>query len=84
MLRYFHHTADSETEAAQQAINAGVDLEAGSDYYRTAPTLIAQGLLDKARIDSAAAHVLYTKLEAGLFDELASDTLHWRQQNPHT
>lgn len=80
MLRYFHHTADSEAEAAQQAINAGVDLEAGSDYYRTAPTLIAQGLLDKARIDSAAAHVLYTKFEAGLFDELASDTLHWRQQ----
>lgn len=83
MLRYFHHTAESEEEAARQAIQAGVDLEAGSDYYRTARSQIAAGRLSETLIDSAAAHVLTAKFAAGLFDEALGDTLHWRK-NIHT
>ena len=45
MLRYFHHTAETEREAAKQAIEAGVDLEAGSDYYRTAKQLVDLSLI---------------------------------------
>ena len=79
MLRYFHHTADTEPEAAQQAIKAGIDLEAGSDYYRTAKQMVAEGALNAALIDSAAANVLRTKLAAGLFEDARPDTLNWRK-----
>ena len=79
MLRYFHHTAETEREAAKQAIEAGVDLEAGSDYYRTVKQLVTEGELNAALIDSAAANVLRTKLAAGLFEDARPDTLNWRK-----
>ena len=80
MLRYFHHTAETEREAAKQAIEAGVDLEAGSDYYRTAKQMVDEGELDATLIDSAAANVLRTKLAAGLFEDARPDTLSWRKR----
>lgn len=83
MLRYFHRTAASEADAARQAITAGVDLEAGSDYYRTAEQLVREGQLDSALIDRSVQRILYTKFASGLFDEALPDTVGW-QKHIHT
>ena len=83
MLRYFHHTAKDEKDAARQAITAGIDLEASSDYYKSAEELVVAGELDSALIDLAARRILYTKFLSGLFDDPLPDTLQWRN-NIHT
>lgn len=80
MLKYFHRTASSDQEAARQAITAGVDLEASSDYYRHALEMVRTGQLDSSYIDRAAYNVLYTKFASGLFDEALPDTVRWREQ----
>lgn len=80
MLQYFHHTAKDAPEAVRQAIKAGIDLEAGSDYYSYAEELVKQGNLSEVDIDRAVRHILYTKFQSGLFDQSLPDTLHWRSQ----
>lgn len=83
MLEYFHRTAHSPEEAACQAIKAGIDLEAGSDYYRHAEALLEAGKLDEADIDRAVKNILYAKFASGLFDEPLPDTLN-PARNIHT
>lgn len=80
MLRYFHRVASTEEDAALQAITAGVDLEAGSDYYRHTLALVKQGALSEKDIDKAVGHILYAKFSSGLFDETEADTIGWSRQ----
>lgn len=80
MLKYFHRVAATEEEAAIKAITAGVDLEAGSDYYRHAEKLLGEGKLTEKDIDQAVRHILYTKFASGLFDETDIDTVNWKRQ----
>jgi len=71
MLHSFHYTASSKKEAAMQAISAGVDLEAPSQYaYGELKELIKNGELEESVVDSAVNHVLTAKFKAGLFDNI--------------
>ncbi|WP_165483482.1 alpha-N-acetylglucosaminidase TIM-barrel domain-containing protein [Prevotella heparinolytica] len=80
MLQHFHHTAADAPEAARQAIKAGIDLEAGSNYYSHAEELVKQRKLSEADIDLAVRHILYAKFQSGLFDQSLPDTLQWQSQ----
>jgi beta-glucosidase len=69
MLQNFHHTAANKKEAAMQAIQAGVDLEAPSQYaYGELKQLVESGELDVAVVDKAVKRILLAKFRAGLFD----------------
>jgi beta-glucosidase len=65
----FHHVATDAADAAKQALEAGVDLEApGPACYQHLARLVREGKLSETEIDKAAARVLSTKFAAGLFD----------------
>jgi beta-glucosidase len=53
MLAYFHKTAIDGSDAARQAVQAGVDLEAGGDDYKNLENLIKSGMLDIKYVDQA-------------------------------
>lgn len=78
MLSYFHRSAANGEEAARQAIEAGIDLEAGSDEYRHIEKLMADNRLDMKYIDRAVYNILYAKFASGLFDDPLPDTLNWK------
>jgi beta-glucosidase len=64
-----HHVAADAAEAARQALEAGVDLEApGPSCYQHLGRLVHEQQVPLAWIDQAAGRVLYTKFAAGLFD----------------
>ena len=70
MLQDFHHIASDKKEAAIQAINAGVDLEAPFPYaYEELKELVENGELEKRLVDAAVKHILTVKFKAGLFDK---------------
>lgn len=85
MLDYFHHTAAGGTGAAIQAIEAGIDLEAGNGSlnYKNLKRLVEEKTLDIKYIDRAVSHVLYAKFASGLFEDSFPDTTIIRQ-NMHT
>ena len=60
-----HHVASSRQEAAEMAIEAGVDVDLGANSY---PLLKESGRVSMADIDRAVTNVLMRKFEAGLFD----------------
>ena len=69
MLNNFHRTAHDKKESALQAITAGVDLEAPGSYaYGELGTLVQNGKVPEAVIDSAVARILRVKFKLGLFD----------------
>lgn len=68
MLHYFHKTARNKEEAAYQAFHAGLDVEAGIDYYRNLKGLVESGVLDMSEIDESVRRVLTAKFEMGLFE----------------
>lgn len=70
MLHNFHHTAADKKETAMQAIQAGVDLEAPSQYaYGELKELVESGELDLAVVDKAVKRILLAKFKAGMFDK---------------
>ena len=79
MLAKFHMAAASNEESAKMAIEAGIDLEAGSENYRFVEDLVRSGKLDEEYVDRAAGNVLYAKFASGLFDKPLPDTLGWRK-----
>ena len=77
MLQNFHHSAGSKKEAAIQALTAGVDLEAPSQYaYGELKDLVESGQMEEELIDIAVRRILMAKFKAGLFDRpfIVSDT----------
>lgn len=69
MLRDFQKVAVDGKDAALQAINAGVDLEAPSnETYSELISLIKDGKLKTSVINEAVANVLRIKFKSGLFD----------------
>jgi len=68
MLKFFHHTAATNADAAIQAIEAGVDLEAGSNCYLALEKLVKEKKFNVKYIDLAVSRVLYVKFASGLFD----------------
>ncbi|HVU36225.1 MAG TPA: glycoside hydrolase family 3 N-terminal domain-containing protein [Opitutaceae bacterium] len=62
--------AATEAEAAERALNAGVDLDMSDGLYRAhLAALLEQGRVSRARLDEAVRRVLQLKFEAGIFDQ---------------
>ena len=69
MLNSFHRTATSNLEAAQQALMAGLDVEASGICFKELASSVEQGLFDVSYIDQAVKRVLRAKFELGLFED---------------
>ncbi len=64
-----HRTAADRSEAAMQAIAAGLDVELPAfDFYRELPSCIADGRLSEEIVDRAVERVLAQKFRLGLFE----------------
>jgi Beta-glucosidase-related glycosidases len=68
MLKYFHQTAASKAEAAKQALEAGVDLEAAGSCYLELEKMVREKKIDVKYIDQAVGRILHVKFASGLFD----------------
>jgi len=68
MLRYFHRTATTKGEAAKQAVEAGLDLEAAGNDYLELEKMVQDKKFDIKYIDLAVSHILTVKFESGLFE----------------
>ena len=68
-LHSTHRTAENQTDATIQALNAGVDIDLGASNYGTyLKTAIENGLVPIENVDAAVRRVLRFKYETGLFD----------------
>jgi len=74
MLYNFHHTANGPSDAAKQAVEAGIDLEAGGTDFEKLKAMVERKQMDVKYIDAAVSHILYTKFKAGLFEDPLIDT----------
>jgi beta-glucosidase len=74
MLSYFHHTALDGSDAALQAVKAGIDLEAGGSDYKFIKSLVESKTLDIQYVNKAVKNILYSKFASGLFDHPYADT----------
>jgi beta-glucosidase len=64
-----HGIAENGSDAARQALTAGVDMEMVSRLFnQNAPALIKQGQLSEQAIDEAVRRILRVKFRLGLFD----------------
>jgi len=69
-----HGLAANEADAAQLALNAGVDMEMVSRLYnQNGAQLLSSGQLSQATIDEAARRILRMKFRLGLFDRPYAD-----------
>ena len=73
MLRSFHRTALNKGDAAKQAVEAGLDLEAAGDDYLELEKMVQEKTFDIKYIDLAVSRILYVKFESGLFDHPANE-----------
>ena len=74
MLYTFQKTAENLKDAALQALNAGVDLEAGQmDAYYNLPELVKNKLVSEKLIDESVRRILGVKFRAGLFENPFAD-----------
>jgi beta-glucosidase len=65
-----HGSAADDTEAARQALAAGVDMDMQSSaYLNHLKELLAAGKISQAQIDTAARRILEVKFKLGLFDD---------------
>jgi beta-glucosidase len=64
-----HGVAANDKEAAQAALNAGVDMEMVSRLFnQQGPELLKEGKLSQATIDEAVRRILRIKIRLGLFE----------------
>jgi beta-glucosidase len=74
-LKYIHHFAKTEADAAKYAIEAGVDIEAPAPKcFRHLDSLVKAKIIPVSVIDKAVRRVLYTKFKIGLFENPFPDT----------
>ncbi len=65
-----HGTAADDTDAARQALDAGVDMDMVSEAYLSAlPGLVESGVVREEQLDAAVLRVLETKWDLGLFED---------------
>ena len=71
-----HGAAANDKEAAQAALNAGVDMEMVSRLFnQQGPELLNEGKVSQATIDEAVRRILRIKFRLGLFDDPYTDEL---------
>lgn len=63
-----HEIAEDLKEAAEMAINAGLDMDMMSFAYLKLPELIAEGKVSEEKLDAAVLRVLQLKNKLGLFE----------------
>ena len=64
-----HHVAADKTDAAIQAVEAGVDVELpDADVYKTLVESVKSGKIPESLINQAVARILYQKFQLGLFE----------------
>jgi beta-glucosidase len=64
-----HHTAANATEAAAQAINAGLDADlSGYGFGKSLLDALKKSAVSTAVLDTAVSHVLRQKFQLGLFE----------------
>ena len=80
MLKYFHKTAKDDYQAACQALEAGLDVEASSPCFNTLAEHVRNGEFDIRYIDQAVKRVLRAKFECGLFEDPYQDKATFRLQ----
>ena len=69
-----HGIAADDSQAAQEALSAGVDMDmADADYIKYIPELVSSGKLPTAVLDEAVRRVLRVKFKAGLFEHPYAD-----------
>lgn len=79
LLHIFHHTASDNVEAAKQALEAGIDVEATGNLYLALEKMVQEKTLDIRYIDTAVSRVLYVKFASGLFDNPISEGIDVKQ-----
>ncbi|MEN6454178.1 MAG: glycoside hydrolase family 3 N-terminal domain-containing protein [Prolixibacteraceae bacterium] len=75
MLYNFHHTASDNADAARQALEAGIDMEATGNLYLELEKLVQEKKMDINDIDQAVSRVLQVKFASGLFDKPVSEAV---------
>ena len=68
MLRTFHKVAETEEDAAFMALNAGLDMEASSEYYATLVSAVKEGRYPIEKINETVRRILRVKFTMGLFE----------------
>ena len=64
-----HGTASDESDAAEKALDAGMDMEMVSEcYIRNLPSIVKEGRVRYKTLDDAVRNVLRVKFRLGLFD----------------
>ena len=63
-----HHVARDNSEAAELALRAGVDVDLGANCYPLLKERVKKGLVSEKLIDRAVRRVLEMKFRLGLFD----------------
>ncbi|MDG4765832.1 glycoside hydrolase family 3 N-terminal domain-containing protein [Solwaraspora sp. WMMD406] len=73
-LHLLHHVAEDHTDAAVQALTAGVDIELPTgDAYLRLPAAVRAGRVDEALLDRAVLRLLRQKQDLGLLDATFTD-----------
>lgn len=69
-----HGYAADEADAAQKALEAGVDMDMeGNIYGKVLAKLVKEGKVSEKLIDNAVRRILFVKFKLGLFDKPYSD-----------
>ena len=63
-----HHFVKTPEEATAQGLKAGVDIDCGSVYQRSAIDALKKGLITLADIDKALVHIFTIRMRLGEFD----------------
>jgi beta-glucosidase len=74
MLVQTHHVAANMSEAARQALAAGVDFDlSDGSVYRTLINQVKDGAVPESEVDRAAGRLLAAKFRLGLFEDPYTD-----------
>ncbi|MDH5620032.1 MAG: glycoside hydrolase family 3 C-terminal domain-containing protein, partial [Gammaproteobacteria bacterium] len=69
-----HGLTENDRESAAEACSAGVDMEMAGDAYRNhLSSLVEDGAISEATIDTAVARILRVKFDLGLFENPYTD-----------
>lgn len=66
---HVHGHAATVKDAAEMAMNAGMDIEMVTRAYDLLPQLVEEGKISEAQIDAAVSRILYLKFKTGLMDD---------------
>lgn len=78
-LKVNHHVAETMEDAAALAINAGVDIDLGSNAFTKLKEAVENGKVNISTIDTAVSRALKLKFDMGLFENPYVDPIEAKQ-----